>query len=50
MHRIIETHNKQEGSTYKLGHNNFSDMTDDEYRQMLGGRMPMDYPEIIAKQ
>ena len=50
MHRIIEKHNAQEGSTYKLGHNHFSDLTDDEYRKMLGGRLPNDYDGLISAQ
>jgi hypothetical protein len=36
--RAIDAHNKLEGTTYTLGHNHFSDFTDEEFENMLGGR------------
>ena len=34
---IINESNADEANTYTLGHNNFSDWTDEEYKAILGG-------------
>ena len=34
--RIIHDHNNTDGSHFQLGHNQFSDWTDDEYKAILG--------------
>jgi len=35
-HQFIEEHNSANGATWVAGHNQFSDMSRDEYKQMLG--------------
>ena len=35
-HRIINEHNASNGPNFILGHNQFSDWTDDEYEAILG--------------
>ena len=35
-HRIINEHNSTNGANYTLGHNQFSDWTDAEYKAILG--------------
>ena len=39
-HRIINEHNATNGLNYTLGHNQFSDWTDDEYASILGYSEP----------
>ena len=38
--RIINDHNYTNGANFTLGHNQFSDWTDDEYKAILGLVMP----------
>ena len=35
-HRVINEHNATNGPSFVLGHNQFSDWTDAEYRAILG--------------
>ena len=39
-HKLISEHNNSNGVNFTLGHNQFSDWTDDEYKAILGYVMP----------
>ena len=42
MDKIIEEHNAKPNQSFTLGHNHLSDLTEDEYKGMLGGRKAME--------
>jgi len=38
LDKIIEEHNAKPNQSFTLGHNHLSDLTEEEYKGMLGGR------------
>ena len=41
---VIEEHNAKVDTSFELGHNKFSDLSQAEYARRLGGRAPPDFP------
>ncbi|GMN57082.1 hypothetical protein TIFTF001_026191 [Ficus carica] len=47
--RFVDEHNAVQNRTYKVGMNNFADMTDEEYRrEMLGTRSDPELKTMVA--
>merc|ERR1711998_586700 len=48
--RFIKKHNADANETHKVGFNHFMTWTDDEYKKLLGGKMPAELPEFEEAQ